>query len=298
MKNTLPNFLIVGAAKCGTTSLHNYINQHPEVFMPSYNNEGVNIKEPQYLVKNMVQNRLHFGIWSWNEYKSLFLNKDNYKAIGEASVFYLYYYKEAIKNIKIKLGNNIKIIILLRNPIDRAYSAYNHVSKGLKENLSFEEALNQENKRLTKDKLLTPMVMYKEMGLYYKMVKAYTESFKNVHIILYDEFITNTDSVLKDTFEFLDVDSSISINSKAKYNTGGKRWKSVFLKNFFYQNNFLKRLLPIFIKDVLRRNLVTLLTKKIPPMNGRTNEYLNSYFKEDIENLAKLISRNLKHWIK
>ena len=147
MKNNLPNFLIVGAAKSGTSSLHNYLNQHPEIFMPSYK-DGLNVKEPQFLIKNKVKDRLHFGIWSWQEYKALFDDATKFKAIGESSVFYLYYYKEAIKNIKFRLDDNIKIIILLRNPIDRAYSAFQHVSRGLKENLSFEEALQIEENRL------------------------------------------------------------------------------------------------------------------------------------------------------
>ena len=55
MKNKLPNFLIVGAAKSGTSSLHNYLNQHPEVFMPSYNKEGMKVKEPRFLIKDLVQ---------------------------------------------------------------------------------------------------------------------------------------------------------------------------------------------------------------------------------------------------
>ena len=58
MKNKLPNFLIVGAAKSGTSSLHNYLNQHSEVFMPSYNSEGMKVKEPRFLIKDLVKHRL------------------------------------------------------------------------------------------------------------------------------------------------------------------------------------------------------------------------------------------------
>ena len=66
MKKKLPNFLIVGAAKSGTSSLHNYLNQHPEVFMPSYNNQGMKVKEPRFLIKDLVQHRLHNGIWTYD----------------------------------------------------------------------------------------------------------------------------------------------------------------------------------------------------------------------------------------
>jgi len=147
MKNKLPNFLIVGAAKSGTSSLHQYLIQHPDIFMPSYNKEGKNVKEPQFLIKEKVEKRLHFGVWDWEEYKALFDDSGEYKSVGESTVFYLYYYKESIKNIKFRLGDDVKIIIVLRNPIDRAYSAFQHVSRSVKENLSFEEALKREENR-------------------------------------------------------------------------------------------------------------------------------------------------------
>ena len=75
---------------------------------------------------------------------------------------------------------NVKIIIMLRNPTDRAYSAFQHVSRGFKEQNSFEEALTIEEGRMDKESSLTPMVMYKEMGLYHDMVRAYKENFKDV----------------------------------------------------------------------------------------------------------------------
>ena len=297
MNNNLPNFLIVGAAKSGTSSLHNYLNQHPEIFMPSYK-DGVNVKEPQFLIKNKVKDRLHFGIWSWQEYKALFDDATKFKAIGESSVFYLYYYKEAIKNIKFRLDDNVKIIILLRNPIDRAYSAFQHVSRGLKENLSFEEALQIEENRLKLEPSLTPMVMYKDMGLYYEMVKAYTEAFKYVQVILYEDFVDKTDDVLKSVFRFLDVDTSVLIDSSKKYNVGGKRWKSNWLKNIFQKENFIKKILPVSIKESLGEKLVNLSTNKVTPMRRQTKDFLKTFFREDISNLSSLIGKDLKSWIR
>ena len=89
-KLKLPNFLIVGAAKSGTSSLHNYLNQHPDVFMPTYI-EGLKVKEPRFLISKMVKDRLHAGVWTFDEYKKLFKEASNYKAVGEATVLYLYY---------------------------------------------------------------------------------------------------------------------------------------------------------------------------------------------------------------
>ena len=72
MRDKLPNFLIVGAAKSGTSSLHNYLSQHPDIYMPSYDKKGMKVKEPRFLIKDLVQERLRSGVWSWKEYQSLF----------------------------------------------------------------------------------------------------------------------------------------------------------------------------------------------------------------------------------
>ena len=205
MKNKLPNFLIVGAAKSGTSSLHNYLNQHHQVFMPSYNKEGMKVKEPRFLIKDLVQHRLHNGIWTFEEYQSLFDDVKDEKAIGESTVLYLYYYNHAINNIKHYLGEDVKIIIMLRNPADRAYSAFHHVSRGFKENNSFEKSLEIEKGRMEREENLTPMVMYKEMGMYYEMVKAYMRSFKNIHIILYEDFRDNIESEMNKIYDFLGI---------------------------------------------------------------------------------------------
>ena len=109
MKIKLPNFLIVGAAKCGTSSLHNYLNQHPDIFMPSYNKKGMKVKEPRFLIKDLVEHRLHNGVWTFEEYQSLFADVKDEKAIGESTVLYLYYYKHAINKIKKYLGEKIHL---------------------------------------------------------------------------------------------------------------------------------------------------------------------------------------------
>jgi hypothetical protein len=302
MKNKLPNFLIVGAAKSGTSSLHNYLNQHPEVFMPTFNKEGVNVKEPQFFVKQKVMNRIHSGIWDWENYKDLFKQAQSHQAIGEASVFYLYYFKEAIKNIKQYLNNEVKIIIILRNPINRAFSAHQHVSRSIKENLSFEDAIALEEERLMNNETLTPMVRYKDMGLYYTMVTAYLESFDNVHIILYDDFIKNTDNELKKVFRFLDVNENVEVDSEIKYNVGGVQWNNSVVKSILLNNSRLKTIVNKYFSKRIIANmwsfLYRLFKRKVLKMNPSTKEGLISFYKEDIIKLSKLINRDLTLWLR
>ena len=302
MKNKLPNFLIVGAAKSGTSALHNYLNQHPDVFMPSYNTEGINVKEPQFFVKQMVMNRIHSGVWDWESYKDLFKQAQNYQAIGEASVFYLYYFEEAIKNIKQYLTNEVKIIIILRNPINRAFSAHQHVSRSIKENLSFEDAIALEEKRLMNNETLTPMVMYKDMGLYCAMVNAYLESFNNVHIILYDDFAKNTDNELKKVFRFLDINENVKVDSRKKHNVGGVRWNNSVVKSILLNNNKLKTIANKYfskrIIEKIRDFLSHLFKRKVVKMKTSTKEDLISFYKKDIIKLSKLINRDLTLWLR
>ena len=301
MKKNLPNFLIVGAAKCGTSSLHNYLNQHPNIFMPSFNKEGKNVKEPQFLVKNKVKNRLHFGVWTWEEYQSLFKQAKQQRAIGESSVFYLFYYQDAINEIKNRLGNDVKIIIMLRDPIDRAYSAFQHVSRGLKEQQTFEYSLEMEKGRLEKDKTLTPMVMYKEMGMYYKMVKAYLDSFKDVHIILHEDFSFSTSKVVKEVFQFLGVDKNQKINSDIRYNVGGKSWSNNTLKKVFVTESKLKTVVKKIAPKKRRKTIRDILSRpfiKQVSMKKKTREDLIRYFRKDIKKLARLINKDLINWTK
>jgi hypothetical protein len=300
MKNKLPNFLIVGAAKSGTSSLHNYLNQHPEVFMPSFNKEGMKVKEPRFLIKDLVENRLHNGVWNWEEYQSLFDKVTDEKAIGESTVLYLYYFKEAIKNIKYRLDEDVKIIIMLRNPVERAFSAYTHVARSVKEQLSFEEALGIEHERLELDSTLTPMVMYKDMGLYYNMVKAYFDNFEDVHIIMYEDFKSNTAKVVEKTLEFLGVDSKVSLDTGSKHNVGGKSWKPPFVKHFFMKDNLVKKVFRMIFSFSLRKKvrifLESILKQKSKPITKETRENLVVFFKEDVSKLEQLLQINLKYW--
>ena len=143
-----PNFIIVGVFRCGTTSLFHYLKQHPEIKFPK-------IKEPKYFSSSSINfpqkgpgdKTVDEGIVRCrNEYYELFKNLDSTKKIGEASSDYFYYHKSVIPRIKRELGD-VKIIICLRNPVDRSVSAYNNLRRDSRETLSFEDAIEKENDR-------------------------------------------------------------------------------------------------------------------------------------------------------
>ena len=302
MKTDLPNFLIVGAAKSGTSSMHNYLNQHPEIFMPTFTEDGLKVKEPRFLIKEKVKKRLKKGVWNLGDYKSLFKKAIHEKAIGESSVLYLYYYKEAIKNIIKYLGKDVKIIIMLRNPIERAYSAYLFASRTHQENQSFKQALETSKERYDNNETLSPMILYKELGLYYEMVKSYIKNFKNVHIVLYDDFIMQTDTEVSRVFHFLNVNIDRPINTSRVINSGGMQWRSRLAKDFVMKDwrvkKMLRLLLPEFVRINLKEFLKNSFTRKADCLNESIRKELKAYYQEDIQLLEKLINKDLKKWLR
>jgi len=291
----LPNLLIVGAAKSGTTSLHNYLNQHLDVFMCSP-------KEPHFLInKEIGEQRIPKGVLSLGEYKGLFKEKGNKKYRGESSVMYLSFPEIAIKNIKKYLSDDVKIIIMLRNPVERAYSGYQHVKRyNVMENLSFKDALEQSESRYQNTNNMTPASRYLELGMYSNQVKAFVESFLNVHVIIYDDYKSNFNKEMDSVFHFLDLEP-VNIDAKEEYMVGGWEWKSNWMKSFMIKDNFLKRVLKFIFPFASFRNFFRGIlqkgnTRNIEKINPKTEKWLKEYYQKDVELLSLLLNKNLNHW--
>ena len=294
----LPNLLIVGAAKSGTTSLHNYLKQHPEIFMSNH-------KEPHFLInKEIGENRIPKGVKKLNEYSSLFDGSDTFKYRGESSAMYLQFPNIAIKNIKKYLEKDLKIIIMLRNPIDRAFSGYQHVKRfNVDEELTFAQALDVCEDRYFKQTSLTPATRYIHIGMYYDFVKKFMHSFSGqVHVIIYDDFITDTQNELSKVFSFLKV-KKIDVNITEKYMVGGWKWKNRFFKNTFMKKSFLKKIIKIiapfkFLRIFLNDLFKYLFTMPDDKMDISVRKKLQNIYKNDVVNLSKLLNRDLNFWIK
>ena len=294
----LPNLLIVGAAKSGTTSLHNYLKQHPEIFMSSH-------KEPHFLInKEIGENRIPKAVKKLNEYSNLFDGSDTFKYRGESSAMYLQFPNIAIKNIKKYLEKNIKIIIMLRNPIDRAFSGYQHVKRfNVDEELTFEQALEVCEDRYFKQTSLTPATRYIHIGMYYDFVKKFMHSFSDqIHVIIYDDFIADTQNELSKVFSFLKV-KKIEINIAKKYMVGGWKWKNSFFKNTFMKKSLLKKIIKIiapfeFLRIFLNNLFKYLFTMPDDKMDISIRKKLQNIYKNDVVNLSKLLNRDLNFWIK
>lgn len=289
-----PNFLLVGAGKSATRSLYNYMIQHPDVFMPK-------LKEPQFFVATEVKDRIQKWVEDYDQYTKLFDGSSGKKAIGEASVMYLFFYEEAIRNIKKYLGNEVKIMMILRHPAERAYSAYNFVHvNNPDEKYSFEEALLKEDERW--ENCSTLFMQYRRMGLYADAVKAYLENFPNVHIMWYDELRSDPARVLKGVFEFLGVNPNVNIDYTRQWNKGGKKWKNPVLRWLFMSDNLFKKTYKVFFpkrKGVRTNEFFTKnFMEKTEPMNPETRSQLVEFFRDDINKLSAITGRDLSSWLK
>lgn len=293
----LPNLLIVGAAKSGTTSLHNYLNQHPDIFM-------CNPKEPHFLInKEIGDKRIPIGILDIEEYQNLFSCGSNCRYRGESSVMYLMYPEIVIPKVKKLLGERTKIIIMLRDPIERAYSGFHHVKRyNLKEDKTFEVAFEISEERYFTDKEMPPASRYKQLGLYYNQVQSYLEKMEDVHIIIYDDYQKDFRLEMKKVFAFLGV-NPIEINSNERHMVGGWRWKNEKMKKFMMKENVFKSFIKVIIpfkktRNRIRKIIQNKYTIRVPEMKSETRAMLKNFYKNDVKMLSELLDKNLNHWTK
>ena len=298
LKLELPNLLIVGAAKSGTTSLHNYLKQHPQIYMSTH-------KEPHFLINSEIgENRIHKAVVKLDDYKQMFKTKKKYIFKGESSVMYLAYPEYSIKNIKKYLSPKVKIIIMLRNPVERAYAGYLHnVRYNPLENLTFEEAIVHSEDRYEKNQYITPDTRYLHVGNYFTQVASFLSEFKdNVHIILYDDYVKDINNCFEKVFSFLGLES-IYVDTSIRHMQGGWKFKNNFFRNLLIPENKVKSIfkfvIPIKkIRDILRKNLIYYSTIKTNSLNSEMREKLISYYKDDILKLQDLLKKDLSSWIK
>lgn len=302
--NKMPNFFIVGTARSGTTSLDQYLRQHPEIYMAQE-------KETHYFAADQFPSSFKGpGDDSLNkriirdqaQYSQLFTDTTEKKAIGEASVFYL-----STPGTAERIAQAVpdaKIIISLREPVARTYSSYMFLVRDGRETSGFEEGLSLEEER--KEKGFEPIWWYKELSLYYNQVKRYIDVFSanRVKVTLYDELLADPKSVLRNIFTFLGVKEDIAINTSVRYNGSGipKSQKLYTLANNLISNPspLSKRIKSLVPKKILSplgaKTLEMILKTNSNPIDPKTRTRLVEYFAEDVGKLEDLLDVDLSRW--
>ena len=266
-------------------------------------------KEPRFLSKGPGNNHNGPGdhiaakssIKTFDEYKSLFRNSKECTARGEASIENLYYHKNAILNIKKYIGDP-KIIIILRNPVARAYSAYSFLRRDGWETLTFKDALMREAERKTLG--YKWMWRYREAGMYSRQVEAYLQNFSKVKIHLFDELVNDLPTLVRDLYTFLEVDPSFDPEISTRHNPSGIPVNNL-LHDIFVKPKRLHKFARTLGGSImgqeawlrLRERLRGLVLRKPDPIPPEIAEELREYYRHDILRLSRLTGLNLSSWL-
>lgn len=290
----LANFLMAGFEKCGTTSIYNYLEQHPQIYMSP-------VKEPNFLEKDWdsftgaKRNRID----TIEIYANLFADaNDSHLRIGEGSPNLLFHYQSSIPRIQ-QYVPNAKIFAILRDPVTRAYSDY----------LMQIRDEYQGNNRTLIDQIkyssTTSFTLLK--GLYYTPVKLFLEAFgtDNFKVFLYDDLSKDPTKFMQDIYSYLNVDSSFvpDISKKSQIaQVPRSRTVNQLLKTSNPVRDFiasgLRVIMPLELRQKIRSNLVNLnsQSKDAQPLTEEERQALSQYYYEDVLKLQDLIQQDLSNW--
>lgn len=308
-----PDFLVIGAVKAGTTSLHAYLSQHPDVYLTPIKETNffsrndmkfehfrkdyqydTELNYTSYLARSPLPKKHIAHVPDTATYQALFREIQANNLTGEVCNSYLICPSSAQT---IKAHNpQTKIIAVLRNPAERAFSQY---LMNIKEGKTTESDFLTE---LEADALQTHQGwgvshQYRELGHYYKQIKRYYDVFPadQIKLLFFEDFKADPQKFLNDLFDFLglplaDIDTETRLNEAGKPRLG----KLNFLLTQLGIIAFLKKLFPGNIRQQLAKVMYT--QKGLPSLQNNEREQLMDYYKEGIEGLEKLLGRTLNIW--
>ena len=292
----LPNFLIIGVQKAGTTSIYNYLREHPQVFMSQ-------IKETNFLEKNWLdmplEQRNKNGIITIEDYQELFSGVTGEIAIGEASPNYLFHYETSAARIK-QYVPQAKLIAVLRNPVERAYSDYlMHLRDSINggNTTSFASQIDNAHKSFTIRK-----------GFYADALQHYYQQFSSeqIKVCLYDDLVKDGTAFMQDFYQYLGVDPNFEPDTQKKVQQA-KIPKNQAINNLLQGKNplramaatALKTVMPLEARQKIRDRLINLnsQSKKAVPLSAEDRDRLQAIYRDDILQLQDLINRDLSQWL-
>jgi hypothetical protein len=303
---SLPNFLIIGAAKAGTNALYHYLRQHPQIYMSPW-------KEPKFFA---FETEADLGFRAANgrdapvnasvildqaEYEELFDDaRDGELARGEASTHYLYVEKSPGR-IK-TLIPDARLIAVLRNPVDRAFSSYQHLLRDDLEPLDFGAALDAEPQRIAEH--YAYLYRYTDMGFYSQQLDRYEKTFpeNQLCVLLYDDLRSDPEGACRRIFSFLGVDEDFVPDMSGEYNRSGVP-KNRFMHRLLNPSAPMKRRLWNVTPRFARERLLDAQTKIVnrnlqrQTMPEHERDRLRGVFREEVGRLEARLDRDLSHWL-
>lgn len=281
-----PNVFVVGSARCGTTTISEVLKLQNDFYVPD-------IKEPKTLAINSHQesmrgkgDRYYYRKKPKNisEYIKLFDGQECQYRV-DASTSYLYYYAEAIENIK-AICDNPKIIIILRNPVERAFSQYSLMVRDGREKLNFQRAIADEKQRIEAG--WEYAWHYAELGFYADQVEAFKENFNDVSVIPFEVLFK---SGVCD-FEYLSELIGVRVEKVdiTKENSSYSGYSGLVSS---VKNSFLGDLLRGVVGDKFKRKIKSMVSKDlVVEKDLLTSEYLKQKYIADVKRLSLITGIN------
>lgn len=301
-----PDFFIVGAPKCGTSAMAEYLKQHSEIFMPD-------VKELHFFGSDLNFRKLMNRDPDWFEmtekkYLSYFSGVEKEKRVGEASVTYLYS-KNAPKEI-MQFNSDADIIIMLRNPVEMIYSWHSqNLYVGNEDIENFKNALDAEadriyGKRIPETAFWPKGLLYSELIKYSKYINMYVDIFgwDKIHIIIFDDLKTDTGGVYKDVLQFLRVRTDFRPDFRVVNPNKALRFKALqrFLINppkvlYPFAEAFSKN---TRLRDLIRKSIALVNTRyeERSKLDAVLRKQLLRTFIPEIDSLSRLIKRDMGYW--
>jgi Sulfotransferase domain len=290
MHKIWPNFFLVGAAKAGTTSIYSYLSQHPCVFFPR-------VKEPHFFTQVRPAQELRFlidAVGKRSAYLRLYARAAGHSVIGDASPSYLWH-PEVPQRISAE-APKAKIAIILRDPVERAYSHYLMDYREGAQHRPFYEAVLDDLNRTNKGWGVS--YLYYELGLYANQVQRYLDAFtpERVKILMFEHFRLDPGAVLQELADFLGLDPVplAAVDTTRKYNSYAAP-----------RNQYLRRLAGAKVSRMLGQALVphplgAFIFKRFflkqapkPPLHPRARKLLCSLYAPELDRLEALLARPL-----
>jgi hypothetical protein len=298
-----PNFFIVGAPKCGTTALSEYLRGHPNVFFSQP-------KEPHFFATDFPNHRATATL---EEYLALFHEvRPNHLRVGEGSVWYLYS-REAVRNIY-EYNPKAKLIVMLRNPVDLVHSLHSQALLSIDEDeKDFEKAWNlqelrKSRKRIPKKCRTLAVLQYRDVGKLGAQMERLLEIFPKdqIKVILFEDFVADTKCIYEDVLAFLHVPSDKreyfpQINENIQYRI---QWLGQFtrcppeglLRAYGYVKDRvgIKKFGHLLMQILRKTNSVSRVRE---PLRAKFCRTLTKDFEQDIRILERIIDRDLSYWV-
>jgi len=291
--NRRPDFFIIGAPRCGTTAIYDFLRQHPEVYMPQR-------KEPVYFGADLTKRHPYL---TEQRYLDLFRGAEGKKRVGEATVWYLY--SETAPGEIAAFADDPRLVAMVRNPVDMMHSLHGLLRFTGNEDLPFEDALDAEPDRARGRRL--PANTRRPEGLQYRRCARYAEHLRRwisvfgrerVHVIVFDDFRSDSLGTYQSLLEFLGVDQSFV--PRMGVVNANKAPRGLRVQRAANTEAFQRALwsLPGGAAHAVWRGIMRMNSRVVtrPTLEPALRRRLNEEMAESVIDLGALLQRDLAHW--